>query len=167
VGIFEATSSPSKVTITNIGAAETLAVQMNPETIEETVNVNYEALSILGLSHQPLQYQNTENHKLPLKLPFDALHSSKTDIMDARSFLLALCYSRTGAQTVLGGAPPRALVVWPSFFSLTCAVRSLKIEHMRFNLKGRPTYYVATLGLEEIRDFRLLSEDVRRDGTFR
>ena len=46
-------------------------------------------------------------------------------------------------------------------------ITSLTFKYSRFNLAGTPIQFTAKLGLEEIRDVRLLSEDVLANGTQR
>jgi hypothetical protein len=57
--------------------------------------------------------------------------------------------------------------VWPSIVALTCVVTSLSFKYGRFSLAGTPIQFTAKLGLEELRDVRLLSEDVLASGTQR
>ena len=51
--------------------------------------------------------------------------------------------------------------------SLTCVVTALSFKYGRFNLDGTPVQFTAKVALEEVRDVRLLSEDVLQDGTQR
>jgi len=46
-------------------------------------------------------------------------------------------------------------------------ITSLTFKYSRFNLAGTPIQFTAKLGLEEIRDVRLLSEDVLASSTQR
>ena len=86
---------------------------------------------------------------------------------DWRRFLLSLCYPSGAAGSIVDGGPPRVLFVWPELFSMTVVVSGLKIRHTRFARTGGTTRYFATLTVEEIRDVRITSEDVRRQGTRR
>ena len=59
------------------------------------------------------------------------------------------------------------MFVWPTIVSLNCVISSLTFKYSRFNLAGTPVQFTAKLGLEEIRDVRLLSEEVLADGSQR
>lgn len=147
---------------------EILEAQFNPAKLEEVLGVDWVKLTVPGLSHQRHQYNFTRNHAVSFELIFDALAAGNViDMREARKFLLSVCYSKKGAQNVRDGEATRVLFVWPKLFSLTCVVTNLKISHTSFNLEGDPTYSTAALSLEEIRDARLYSEDVRNDGTQR
>lgn len=161
---------PLRMSIRDLNTAEVREVQFNPTTLEEAISVEWARLKPPGLSHEVLQYDHTGNHKIgPIELVFDALGpGGSVDILDEwRKFLLSVCYSKKGAQSVREGEATRVLLFWPNFMSMTCVLTSLKIKHQRFNLEARPTYYTATVAIEEIRDVRLFSEDVRTAGTIR
>ena len=59
------------------------------------------------------------------------------------------------------------LFIWPRFISLTCVITALSFKYSRFRLDGTPVQFTAKVAFEEIRDVRLYSEDVLRDGTQR
>lgn len=161
---------PSRMTIRDLGTTEIQEVQFNPTDLEEAISVEWARLKVPGLSHEVLQYDHTGNLKIgPIALVFDALGEGwSVDRLDnMRRFLHSICYSKKGAQSVREGEATRVLFFWPNFMSLTCVLTSLKIKHSRFNLQARPTYFTATVALEEIRDVRLFSEDVRATGTIR
>jgi hypothetical protein len=164
-----AAQTPARMSIANVSSGESIEAQFNPTELEEALEVNWARLTVPGLSHQPLQFVNTGNLKFTLELLFEA-HNPATDVdrnLRARRFLQSLCYPRRGAADVVGGGPPRVLFVWPTFVSLTCVIASLSFKYSRFNLAGTPIHFTAKLALEEIRDVRLLSEDVLANGTQR
>lgn len=157
-----------RMTLQDLQTLETLTAQFNPAKLDETIKVDWVKLTVPGLSHRRHQYNYTDNHGVTFELIFDAQQAGNiTDMREARKFLLSLCYSKRGAQNVRDGEATRVLFVWPNLFSLTCVISSLKIVHTAFNLAGDPIYYTAAIGVEEIRDTRLFSEDVRNDGTQR
>lgn len=160
---------PPKMYLTDLVTLETMTAQYNPDAFEEVVHVLWARLNPPGLSHSRLQYDHTENHKIQFELIYDALDGGDVDgNLDARKFLMSLCYSKRGAQNVADGQASRVLFVWPQFVSLTCVIDGeLKIKHTRFGVDGRPTYFTASMQLSEIRDARLFSEDVRSTGTQR
>lgn len=163
-----ALQAPPKMYLQDLKTLETVEMQFNPEKLEETIAVEWARLKPLGLSHEVLQYDHTGNHKVAFELIFDALAAGGTDRMNvARRFLLSLCYSKKGAQTVSDGEATRVLFVWPGFMSLTSVITSLKFTHTRFNVAAAPTLSACSVALEEIRDVRLFSEDVREMGTQR
>lgn len=179
-------TTPTRMTIVNLarpgspGSADnTLTAQFNPSELEETLSVNWNKQAVLGLSHMPLQYQQTDNHGFSFELVFHAaddtlvplrpshsgaVHNAAGSSLDAiaraRLFLLACCYPSRGGATVATGAPPRLLFLWPQLATLTCVLRKVAIKHTLFNKKGAPVVFAAKLTIEEIRDVRLYSEDV-------
>ena len=127
MGIEVAGRAPARMSIANVSTGESVDAQFNPTEFEEALEVNWARQTVPGLSHQPMQFVNTGNTKFTLELNFEA-QDPTTDleqILHARRFLLSLCYPRRGATTVAGGGPPRALFVWPTIVSLTCAITAL------------------------------------------
>ena len=160
---------PARMSIANVATGESVEAQFNPSEFEEALEVNWTRQTVPGLSHQPLQFVNTGNVKFTLELNFEVQDPS-TDldtIHQGRRFLQSLCYPRRGAEDVVGGGPPRALFVWPNVISLSCVVTALSFKYGRFNLDGTPVQFTAKVTLEEIRDVRLLSEEVLADGSQR
>ncbi len=166
---LDAGQRPARMSIANVSSGDSIEAQFNPTEFEEALEVNWARQTVPGLSHQPLQFVNTGNTKFTLELNFEAQDpvTSLDQIHLARRFLQSLCYPRRGAEDVIGGGPPRALFVWPNVVSLTCVVTSLSFKYGRFNLEGTPIQFAAKVTLEEVRDVRLLSEDVLADGTQR
>ncbi len=169
---------PARMTIMNISNGDALGfdaaggAQFNPTELEEDLTVNWNKLAVLGLSHMPLQYQQTDNHALSVDLAFRAWDDTGANrivsIQAARRFLLSLCYSsRNSPATVIGGAPPRCLFVWPTLIEFVCVVKKLHFHHTLFNTQGAPVHFSCKVDVEEIRDFRLYSEDVYTMGTQR
>ncbi len=160
---------PARMSIANVSTGDSVEAQFNPNELEEALEVNWIRQTVPGLSHQPLQFVNTGNVKFTMELNFEVQDPS-TDLETmhrARRFLQSLCYPRRGAEDVIGGGPPRALFVWPGVISLTCVVTALSFKYDRFNREGTPVQFTAKLTLEEIRDVRLLSEEVLSDGSQR
>ena len=147
-----------------------LEAQFNPSEVQEKVQPNYSKLAVLGLSHKPLQYQNTDNHTWDLELAFRVYDNDGNKLVGnarARRFLLAHCYPQKGNGTVIGGAPSRLLFVWPQFVWMTCALMSVSITHTMFGIDGTPYHFAAKLNLEEARDSRIYDTTVYSLGTFR
>jgi len=158
-----------RVTFTNLRTVETVEMPFVPEKFDEMVEVVYARLRVLGLSHEVLHYVGTDNHKFD---GFDLFFRGESPdqvaaIHDGRAFLLSLCYAPSGVTGVRDGAPPRVLFVWPQMVSMTCVITRVRISHERFNRIGMTTEFRATIDLEEIRDVRLTSEDVRAFATAR
>ena len=160
---------PARMIIVNVTSGAFIEAQFNPTEFTEALQVNYARQTIPGLSHQRLQYVNTNNVRIPLALELEALDpaSSLDDVLSAKRFLQHLCYPRRGAQDVVGGGPPRVLFIWPQTISLNCVVTDLSFTYQRFNGEGAPVQITANVTLEEIRDVRLPSEDVLVDGSQR
>ena len=169
MGVESLSTRPPRVVISNAETAEDLSAQYNPEEIKEKIKVNYKELEVLGLSHKPLQYQNTDNYQATFTLGFDALsqYAGSSDTARARRFLMSLCYPRKSAQDVPSGAPPRVLFSWPQLISLTCVIDTLDFSHKRFNNQMKSVLWTVDVTIKETRLVRLYSEDVLVFGTLR
>lgn len=167
--VGDLTARPPRLSFTNLRSGETVEMPFMPETLEEEIAVNYAMQSIVGMSHQAHQYAYTGNYGIKgLELFFRATTEAEAELIhDGRKFLFALTLSPRGVETVRDGAPPRILFFWPQLISMTCVLRNLRIRHEKFNRMGLSTVFRATVDLEEIRDVRLTSEDVRQLGTQR
>lgn len=186
---------PPRLTLVNVRTRQRVTVQFNPASLQIGLQVGYQRQTVLGMSHQPLQYTHTGNVKIPLEL-FSLIDSdletdraptprffangqrpgagfNRNDIPEGRSleqvrarenFFQSLCYPEAGAGTVRRGAPPRVIVVWPKYLSMTCVVTDWRTTVERFNVAGDPVVLQHKLGLEEIRDVRLSSSDVLTAG---
>lgn len=166
-----AAGRPSKMSISNLDTAESIYLQYNPEEIEEAFGVVYARQTSPGLSHQILQYINTENVVLTFDLVFDALTNredfDEDDALNARRFIHSLTLPMAGAATVRDGAPPRVLFVWPYLFAFTTVITKGRTKFRRFFKSGKPSLFTISLTIEELREFRITSEDVLADGTQR
>jgi hypothetical protein len=140
-----------------------------PETLEEGVVVNYSRVTILGLSHELLQYSHTSSHRFEgLEFFFRGTTEEEVEqIHEGRRFLLHLCYAPLSPEGIRDGGPPRVLFYWPEVVSLTCVLEDLRISHLKFNLQGRTTVFRARVSLTEVRDVRIDPDDVRVIGTQR
>jgi hypothetical protein len=169
MGLEITSQRPARMSIANTATGDVVEAQFNPAEFEEALEVNWARQTVPGLSHQPLQFVNTGNVKYTIELHFEALDPTADidQIHFARRFLQSLCYPRRGAEDIVGGGPPRGLFVWPNVVSLTCVVTGLSFKYGRFNLDGTPIQFTAKVTLEEIRDVRLLSEDVLAAGSQR
>ncbi len=169
MGLDQITIPTAKMLLSNIATGETIEALFNPTRFSESLEVNYARLSIPGLSHQVMQYVNTNNVAIPITLYFDAFKKSSSfeQVLYQRRFLQHLCYPKRGAQTVAGGGTPRALFVWPSFIRLTCVITSLTFQYLNFNRRGQPIRFTADLNFEEIRDIKWFSDDAIVHGSDR
>lgn len=156
---------PSKMWLFDLRSTSQLQAQFNPTELQETIAVNWNKLAVLGFSHMPQQYQQTDNHGFSFELAFRAIDADGNrldDLTYARKFLLSICYPSRSSPS-----PARVLFVWPKLVSLTSVVRKLEFKHAQFNRAGDPVVTSAKLTLEEIRDVRLYAEDVLDVGTQR
>lgn len=169
MGLDEANNAPPpRMRIFNLRTNEEVVAQFNPSQFSERVQVNYGRPAVLGLSHQEMQYLNTSNLVIPMQLFFySADTGTHFNNVETKKFLYSLCYPVAGADSIVGGAPPRALVVWPSVLSLTCKLTQLLINNQRFNKHAEVTQFTANVTFEEMRDVRWTSEDARNLGVRR
>ena len=165
--MISAIVDPPKMQIANVELGTSIEAQFNPTELDENLEALYNRLQVIGQSHQPMQYLGTGNHQFSFELAFRAIdnqgHSLLDQVMARRNYILSLMYAtRTG-----NGSPPRVLFVWPGLAALTCKVTTFKGKHTFFNKKAYPVYGAYQIGVEEIRDVRLYSEDVLKTGTIR
>lgn len=156
-----------------------LQAHFNPKEVEETIKVHWNEITIPGMSHQRLQYHFTENVPFKFDLHFDGLQALDTKpgtlrgtggpsgIQQAKNFLQSLCYPRAGAQSVLDGAPPHVLFLWPNFMEVTCVVSEQKWTNSLFCSDGTPRRFTCSMHLKEVRTTRLSSQQVLRNGNRR
>jgi hypothetical protein len=174
----DAGAKPPRVFFVNLRTGEGQEMPFMPTEFTEEIVVNYGRQVVAGMSHETLQFSNTSNYKIsgleffflgvPRSGSEDPNNLSQQDIIhDKRNFLMSLTLSSESAETVRDGGPPRILFVWPKMVSMTCVIGSLKITHEKFSKDGRSSIFRAVVDLEEVRDFRLTSENVRVQGTFR
>ena len=121
-----------------------------------------------GLSHQVLQYQSTGNRQLPgvefyLDRFFAEEQPGAPDILAFRSFLRALTVPPAGTQDVAGTAPPRVLVIWPQVVTVEAVVTDVEFFYEKIGADGQVLVYAATVGFEEILDFRQTAEALRKE----
>jgi hypothetical protein len=159
--------TPPKCMLVNLTTNETQSCLFNPTQFVERVAVNWGRAGVLGLSHQPLQYQSTGNRQLPgvefyLDRFFAAAAPGNRDIDDFRSFLRALTVPPT---PVVGApmAPPRTLVLWPRVITIETVITDLEFGYRQFAADASVLVYAATVTFEEILDVRVTSE-MRRSG---
>jgi hypothetical protein len=161
---------PAKMSITNLYTNLSQDAQFNPVEFTEALRVNYTKLGLLGRSYRPLQYQNTDNHGIKFELGlrvFKRGENQKLRIYQFRNFLLSLCYPRRGAADVVGGAPPRVLLVWPQMVSLTCRIMSVEGTHSFFGSSGGSNYPRYKVEIENVSDAQIYMEDLLENGTQR
>lgn len=156
------------VTLMNIEDGMTLAAQFVPTKLDESVEVEYERLSVPGLSHKPMQFKNTGNLSYDLELYFRALsEEERLMLLNARKFLHSICYPRQSANEIVTGAPARILFIWPRIVSIVAVVTGVQFSISRVAKTLAAVEMTAKLTLEEVRDTRLLAEDVWRRDTRR
>lgn len=161
-------ANPPKMTVSNLNTGLTMRAQYNPTQFEEQVAANYTRQNVPGLSHMPLQFQNSANEQFSFELFFRAEKESEmVEIHRWRRFLKSLVIPRGGADTIQGGAPPRVLLVWPRMLSLTCVLTTAKFTHEHFNQMMQSRVFRVAVQFEEIRDVRMASDDVFDDTALR
>jgi len=135
-----------KITLLNLETDELFEVPIRPDALTEQVEVGYSRGQIIGLTHQPLQYVNTGNRKLP-SIAFNVdqhFAGEDEDIMQLRHFLMAATVEEDGA-----GGPARITFVWPGVITFTGVITNLSVTHERFGDEGGVTGYTATVSVEE------------------
>ena len=168
MGIEIVGTRPARCCLVNVTTAESIDCLFNPTQISEKVQVNWNRATVLGLSHQPLQYQSTGNRQLSgvefyLDRFFAAEQPGDVDILDFRGFLRALTVPPQGTEGVPETSPPRTLFIWPGVLTIETVLTDLEFQYKQFALDGSALVYTATVSFEEILDARVTSEDRRQE----
>ena len=155
--------------ITDISAGPpSLFVQFNPTEFSESLSVNYSKHIVPGLSHEVMQYVNTANDAFELELFFTAdTQDQIARNLIARRQIQSYHYPRRSGGGIVNAGPPRLLFVWPQFISLTCVITSANFTYQQFTPGGQPIRFTAAITLEEIREIRLLADDILAFGSNR
>ena len=139
---------PPRCFLVNVSTAESMECLFNPAEIVEQVDVHWARLQVPGLSHQGLQYQGTGNRRLSgLEFYLDRTFAEQLpgdiDIMAFRAFLRALTVPSVRADSVLTGAPPRTLFIWPQVLTIETVLTGLEFRYQQFGVDGRVLVYSA------------------------
>ncbi len=164
-------TGPPKASLFNLSSGETKDFFFNPTTLEQNMGeVNYDRIGYPGLSHQRLAYQGNTNPQVPIevfvdKISLDAANGTDVDVEDFKNYLQALTLPVEGDGFTTGSAPPRVIFAWPNVTNFTAVLRNLSFQNRTFSQEtGQVLIYTATFTLEEVRDQRLSSEEVRQHG---
>jgi hypothetical protein len=168
MGIEYAGTRPSRCSLVNVDAAESIDCLFNPTQLSEKVQVNWNRVTVPGLSHQLLQFQSTGNRQLSgVEFYLDRFFSSEQiatpDILEFRAFLRALTVPPKGTEGVPATAPPRTLFIWPNVLTIETVLTDLEFQYKQFAADGKVQVYTATVTFEEILDVRVTSEERRQE----
>jgi hypothetical protein len=155
----------------NLETNEEHVFQFNPTTFDEAIRVRYSRINVPGLSHQRLQYDGTDNNKIPLELFMSQLAQdlqqekggSRPFIATTRKkFLQSLAYPINA-----GRPPPQVLFIWPKMVAIVAVMTKIGFAHKRFTSNsGATTELIVRLELEEDRDMAIRMEEVQRQGSY-
>jgi hypothetical protein len=168
MGIEQAVQRPPRCVLVNVVTGESIECLFNPTQLSEKLQVNWNRLSVPGLSHQVLQFQSTCNRQLAgVEFYLDKVFASEQpgdpDVMEFRSFLRALTVPPEGTEGVRATAPPRVLFVWPGVLSVETVLTDMVFQYRQFGSDGTVLVYAATCTFEEILDARVTSEELREE----
>ena len=171
-----AKSFPSRGWMVDINSGTEFDFPMNPAQLEESINVTWKKQRVVGMSHPIQQYVGTGAHMLPgVEFYVDSFQMAQETGIDIgpyeflpfKRILQSLTVPPRGAQNVAGGAPSRALFVWPDVISLLVVIENVTFRYERFGQNGSPLAYRARVDFSEIRDTRYTSEEVISVGSRR
>ena len=168
MGIELAMVRPPRCLLVNVTTGESMECLFNPTQLSEKIQVNWNRLSVPGLSHQVLQFQSTGNRQLSgvefyLDRFFAAEQPGDVDILEFRSFVRALTVPPEGTEGVADTAPPRTLFIWPEVLTVETVVADVEFQYRQLSVDGEVLVYAATMTFEEILDARVTSEDLREE----
>lgn len=153
-----------KMMVINIASNESVSVQFNPTEFQTKIRAVWVKQIMPGLSHEPLQFSHTENQSFSFELFYRASTiEEQATLMRVQNFFQALCIptSRLGGGT---GAPPRAIFVWPNYVSMQVVLEEVTLNPEMFDSTGQPIHLTIAVQLQEIREVRMLSSEIRDIG---
>ena len=166
--IEQSTIRSPRCLLVNVISGESMECLFNPTQISEKLQVNWNRLSVPGLSHQVLQFQSTGNRQLSgVEFYLDRFFASEQpgspDIMEFRAFIRSLTVPPEGTEGVVDTAPPRTLFIWPEVVTVETEVTDVEFQYRQIAVDGTVLVYAATVSFEEILDVRLTSEQLREE----
>lgn len=157
-----------RMTVTDIDRNEEFEAQYNPRELEIVTHAVWAKVTIPGLSHQPQHFVTTENLKVKFALTWrltdDGPDGNLPIVGDATRFFMSL----TVPISIENPRPPRVLFVWPTFISIVTTVQTVSVKPTRFSVvTATPIELVMDVEIEEVREARILSSQVRQSGMLR
>lgn len=151
MGMDIVTRRPARCHLVNVATGESIECLLNPKGFTEKVQVQWNRISVPGLSYQPLQYQSTGNREVrDLEFYLDRFYAAEQpgdgDILGFRRFLRTLTLPVPGQ---FPAAPPRTLLVWPQVLTLEGVVTELTFSYQQFASDGSVLVYTAQVALDE------------------
>lgn len=145
---------PPRCTLVNVTTGEAFECHFNPTELVEKLAVNWNRLSVPGLSHQVLQFQSTGNRELGgVEFYLDRTLPGAPNLQDFQAFLRALTVPPATTEGVAQTAPPRCLLIWPGVMTIEAVLTHVEFSTLRFAVDG--------VNFEEILDLRVTSEQRR------
>lgn len=156
--------APQRMTLTDVETGETVPVQFNPLNPTVELEAFYNRLKVPGAAGERMQFSNSSNMRVAFELLYDGLSKGAPDLDKVQGILLSFALPPDAVQNVDTGAPPRLLMVWPSWISIVSRMPKIKLMPKRFAADGRPTYMHIGVELESNRSARLGAQSMRRGG---
>ena len=168
MGLESAGVRPARCLLINVETTESIECLFNPTQLSEKVSVNWNRVSVPGLSHQLLQFQSTGNRQVGgvefyLDRFYARAQSADADILEFRGFMRALTVPLVGVEGVPATAPPRVLFLWPNVLTIEAVLTDLEFRYTQFAGDGAVLVYTAEVSFEEILDVRVTSEERRQE----
>ncbi len=166
----------------NQSTSEALEFLLNPSQVTTAIRVNWNKQASIAATFERVHYASTANVAVSFalvvnrmliakrrrdatgRLPRSKFGEVRDEFDRHRNFLMSLCYPRGRRNDVVKRSPPRALLLWPRFMAIEVLCFGVSFRDEMFDRQGEPVQFSADLQLEEIRDFRLTSADVRKQG---
>lgn len=132
-------------------------VLINPDGFPESVSVGYSRRTVLGLSHEVVQYINTGAREISMELwcNYHVLRQRNAGLSRDEALRSLLKYRNFfESMTVPSGArlaPPLVNVNWPrADLYFQGVVEDLAFEYTRFAYNGAPTEFRADIAFVEV-----------------
>lgn len=168
-----------------------------PSPIRQSVKVNYESMSVIGMSHEYKTYRNTSNFLFPFELYVnrmmmikdgaipttqkeregqrtgnpeggsDQLYALSQQIEAGRRYLEALSVPPATSYGVSGSSPPVCLLVIPGVVTMRARLIDLDINFTEFDISMNISELRAKVTFEEAPMSRFTMQDVLERGSNR
>jgi hypothetical protein len=158
--------APKKLIITDLETGESKPVQFNPVEVTIDGGAAYQRIRHPAGSYQRLSFEGTNNDVVSFELVFDSLAAEDPFVDQWEPFLMSLLRPPDTPTSMAAAAPHEALLVWPGWIAVVCALTKFKEKARRFAPPAVrddpvPTLRVFELAFEESRRLSLGAESVR------
>lgn len=147
----------NRITFQDLRTFETMEMMLNPERLTYNLETAHRKHQVLGLSHEPVEYQRTKSRKIgPLNLFVSVLvlmsrGLKQTLAIDKVQDILAFMESLYFASELKGEAltrDPIARFTWPGMIDVDVVFDNLRVDVTQFSTGRVPKILAAKMTVE-------------------